>query len=320
MALPRVHRVVALAYPGVALFELSAVVEVFGLSRPELDVPWWYAMDVCAITPGPQKTNGGMALHVKHGLKAIKSADTVILPCWPVDDDVPVVVTSALQAAYARGARLVSICSGAFALAATGLLDGRRAATHWQYADKLARRYPLVDVDPEVLYVDDDDRLLTAAGSAAAIDLCLHLVRKDHGAVIANQVARRLVVQPHRDGGQAQYMDQPVASDDDARIHQVIGALDADLAQAVAVPDLAARAHLSTRQFSRRFQRVTGESPIEWLIGRRIAASLPLLESGDDPIDRVSGLVGFATVTTFRHHFRARMHTSPTAYRRAFRR
>ena len=315
----RVHRVVALACPGVALFELSAVVEVFGLARPELDVPWWYAMEVCAIQPGRQKTHGGMAIHVRHGLSAMKTADTVILPCWPVDQEVPHAVTAALLAAHHRGARLVSICSGAFALAATGLLDGRRVATHWRYADKLARRYPLVDVDPEVLYVDDDDRLLTAAGSAAAIDLCLHLVRKDHGAFVANQVARRLVVQPHRDGGQAQYMDQPVASDDDSRIHEVIGSLDADIAQPVAVADLAARAHLSTRQFSRRFHQVTGESPIEWLIGRRVAASLPLLESGDDSIDRVAGLVGFATVTTFRHHFRLRMHTSPTAYRRAFR-
>jgi AraC family transcriptional regulator, transcriptional activator FtrA len=319
MRATRAHRVVALAYPGVALFELSAVVEVFGLSRPELDVPWWYAMDVCAITPGPQKTSGGMAIQVDQGLDAMETADTVIVPCWPVDDDVPAAVTTALLAAHDRGSRLVSICSGAFALAATGLLDGRRAATHWLYADKLAQRYPRVNVDPAVLYVDDD-RLLTAAGSAAAIDLCLHLVRKDHGASVANQVARRLVVAPHRDGGQAQYMDQPVASDDDSRIHEVIGWLDADIARTVSVADLAARAHLSVRQFSRRFVQVTGESPIGWLINRRVAASLRLLESGDDPIDKVAGMVGFVTVTTFRHHFRLRMHTSPTAYRRAFRR
>ena len=319
MAATRAHRVVALAYSGVALFELSSVVEVFGLSRPELDVPWWYAMDVCAIVPGLQKTNGGMAIAVDQGLDAMARADTVVVPCWPVDDDVPEAVQLALRAAYDRGARLVSICSGAFALAAAGLLDGRRAATHWLYADKLAQRYPGVNVDPEVLYVDDDDRLLTAAGSAAAIDLCLHLVRKDHGASVANQVARRLVVQPHRDGGQAQYMDQPVARDDDSRIHEVIGWLDADIARSVSVSDLASRAHLSTRQFSRRFHQVTGESPMGWLINRRVAASLRLLESGDDAIDKVAGMVGFATVTTFRRHFRDRMHTSPTAYRRAFR-
>ncbi|HEX4428019.1 MAG TPA: helix-turn-helix domain-containing protein [Frankiaceae bacterium] len=318
MPATRAHRVVALACPGVALFELSAVVEVFGLSRPELNVPWWYAMEVCAMVPGPQKTNGGMAVTVDRGLDAMAGADTVIVPCWPVDDDVPAEVKTALRSAHEGGSRLVSICSGAFALAATGLLDGRRATTHWLYADKLAQRYPRVMVDPAVLYVDDD-RLLTAAGSAAAIDLCLHLVRKDHGAAVANQVARRLVVQPHRDGGQAQYMDQPVASEDDARIHEVIGWLDSDIAQPVSVSDLAARAHLSTRQFSRRFHEVTGESPIGWLISRRVAASLPLLESGDDSIDKVSGLVGFATVMTFRHHFRERMRTSPMAYRRAFR-
>jgi AraC family transcriptional activator FtrA len=319
MRATRAHRVVALASPGVALFELSTVVEVFGLSRPELDVPWWYSLDVCAITPGPQKISGGMAIQVDQGLDAMETADTVIVPCWPVDDDVPAAVKSALHAVHDRGSRLVSICSGAFALAAAGLLDGRRAATHWLYADKLAQRYPRVNVDPAVLYVDDD-RLLTAAGSAAAIDLCLHLVRKDHGAVVANQVARRLVVQPHRDGGQAQYIDQPVAGDDDSRIHEVIGWLDSDIARPVSVADLAARAHLSVRQFRRRFGSVTGESPIGWLVNRRVAASLQLLESGDDTIDKVAGMVGFATVTTFRHHFREQMHTSPTAYRRAFRR
>jgi AraC family transcriptional activator FtrA len=315
----RSHRVVALAYPGVALFELSVVTEVFGLDRPELDVPWWYDLRVCAIEPGTQPTAAGLALHVPYGLDALAAADTVVLPCWPVPDPVPDVVCTALRSAYQRGARVVSVCSGAFALAATGLLDGRRAATHWRYAAELARRYPAVTVDPDVLYVDDD-RLLTAAGSAAAIDLCLHLVRKDHGAAIANQVARRLVVPPHRDGGQAQFVEAPVAAEDDARIHDVIAWLTEDVARPVGVADLAARAHLSQRQFTRRFREVAGLSPMDWLIGQRIAASLPLLESGDDPVERIAGTVGFATAATFRHHFRSRLRTSPMTYRRAFRR
>jgi AraC family transcriptional activator FtrA len=314
----RSHRVVALTYPGVALFELSVVTEVFGLDRPELDVPWWYDLRVCAIEPGTQPTAAGIGLHVPLGLDTLATADTVVLPCWPVPDPVPDVALTALRSAYQRGARVVSVCSGAFALAATGLLDGRRAATHWRYAAELARRYPAITVDPDVLYVDDD-RLLTAAGSAAAIDLCLHLVRKDHGAAIANQVARRLVVPPHRGGGQAQFIEVPVAGDDDARIHDVIAWLNRDVAHPAGVAELAARAHLSQRQFTRRFREVTGESPMDWLIGQRVAASLPLLEAGDDPVERIAGTVGFATAATFRHHFRGRMHTSPTAYRRAFR-
>jgi AraC family transcriptional regulator, transcriptional activator FtrA len=313
-----VHRVVALANPG-ALFELSVVTEVFGLDRPELAAPWWYALRVCAVEPGRLPTAGGLALHVDLGLDALADADTVVLPCWPVPDPVPPALISALRAAHARGARVVSICSGAFALAATGLLDGRRAATHWRYAAELARRHPAITVDPDVLYVDEG-RLLTAAGSAAAIDLCLHLVRTDHGAHLANQVARRLVVPPHRDGGQAQFIEAPVATDDDARIHAVISWLTADVARPVGVAELAARAHLSERQFTRRFREVSGESPMDWLIGRRVAASLPLLESGDDPVERVAATVGFGTAATFRHHFRGRMRTSPTAYRRAFRR
>ncbi|HEV2373486.1 MAG TPA: helix-turn-helix domain-containing protein [Streptosporangiaceae bacterium] len=313
------HRIAALACPDMGPFELSIVVEVFGLSRPELDVAWWYSLDVCAVTPGPQPAVGGIAIDVRCGLAELTGADTVIVPGWPVGTAVPAVLRQALREARDRGARLVSICSGAFALAAAGLLDGRRAATHWRYADQLAREFPAVSVDPNVLYVDDGD-LLTSAGSAAGIDLCLHLVRKDHGAAIANHVARRLVVPPHRDGGQAQFIEQPVATDDDTRVHDVLAWLTSDLSRPVTVAVLAARAHLSERQFSRRFHRITGESPMEWLTGRRIASSLALLESRDDPVEHVAAAVGFASAVTFRHHFRARMRTSPTAYRRAFRR
>jgi AraC family transcriptional activator FtrA len=312
------HRVVALAYPGMSPFELGVVVEVFGLPRPELDVPAWYRLEVCAVRPGPQPAVGGITIDVQHGLEILADADTIVVPGWPVADDVPARLLQAVQAAASRGARMVSICSGAFVLAAAGLLDGRRAATHWRYADQLARAYPAVTVDPDVLYVDDG-AILTSAGSAAGIDLCLHLIRKDHGAVIANQVARRLVMPPHRDGGQAQYVEQPVAGDDDSRIHDVIAWLSGDLSRQATVADLAAKAHLSERQFTRRFRHVTGESPYDWLVGQRIAASLALLEAGDDSVERVATAVGFGTAVTFRHHFRLRLQTSPTAYRRAFR-
>jgi len=312
------HRIAALAYPGMGLFELSIAVEVFGLARPELDVPWWYTIEVCAASPGRQATWGGVALQVDSGLEAVAAADTVMVPGWPVDSAVPSELSAALFEAHERGARMVSICSGAFALAAAGILDHRRVATHWQYAERLARRYPSLTVDPDVLYIDEGN-LLTSAGSAAGIDLCLYIVRRDHGADIANRVARRLVTQPHRDGGQAQYIERPVPADGDARIHDVISWMDAHLTAEVSVADLGARAHLSQRQFTRRFRAATGQSPLEWLIGQRIAASLAYLDSGDLPVEWVAAKVGFANPVTFRYHFRARMRTSPQAYRRAFR-
>lgn len=305
-----------LTYPGVALFELSVVIEVFALPRPELAVEWWYELDVCAIKPGLQSAPG-LNLEVRKGLETFAAAGTVILPCWPPGRPVPASVQDALRSVHARGGRLVSICSGAFALAATGLLDGRTAATHWMHSEALARAFPRVRVDPGVLYVDDD-QVLTAAGSAAAIDMCLHLVRKDHGAAVANQVARRLVVPPHRDGGQAQFVESPVATEGDGRIHEVITWTGHHLNQVITVSDLAKRAHLSDRQFTRRFREVTGASPMDWLTGRRVAASLPLLEGGDDPIERIAAAVGFATAQTYRYHFRDRMKTTPLAYRRAF--
>lgn len=311
------HRVAVLTYPGVALFELSVVIEVFALPRPELTVPWWYDLEVCAIEPGRQATLG-LSLEVSKGLDAFAAAETVIVPCWPPDRPVPETVRNALLDVHDGGGRLVSICSGAFALAATGLLDGRTVATHWMHAGALARAYPRVRVDPGVLYVDDD-RVLTAAGSAAAIDMCLHLVRKDHGAAIANQVARRLVVPPHRDGGQAQFVESPVAVDGDDLVHDVIAWAEHNLGQPISVSVLARRAHLSERQFTRRFRQITGASPMDWLTGRRVAASLALLESGDDPVEYIAATVGFATAQTYRYHFRARIKTTPIGYRRTFR-
>jgi AraC family transcriptional activator FtrA len=287
------HHMAALAYPGMAPFELAIAIEVFGLERPELDVVSWYSVDVCAVEPGEHPAVGGITLTVPHGLDRLSRADTVIIPGWPVHEPVPEALSAAVRRAHERGSRVVSICSGAFVLAAAGLLDGRRAATHWQYAERLARTYPAVDVD---------------------------LIRRDHGAAVANQVARRLVVPAHRDGGQSQYVERPVAVGHDARIHDVIAGLEHSLTEPVTIGALARRAHLSERHFTRRFREVTGQSPIEWLLARRVDRSLELLERGDQSIDEIATVAGFANATTYRLHFRHRMNTTPSQYRRAFRR
>jgi AraC family transcriptional activator FtrA len=311
------HRVVALLAPGVAPFELGIVVEVFGLARPELDVPWWYELTVAAEHPGPlPSTAGGFGFAVDHGLEALEAADTVIVPGWHGEPSAEVL--EAVRAAHDRGARLVSICSGAFLLAAAGLLDGREAATHWRYAEPLARRHPEVRVNADVLYVDAGS-VLTSAGSAAGIDLCLHIVRRDHGSSIANAVARRLVIPPHRDGGQAQLIDLPMpAHPDDDPIASVMAWALERLDEPLDLAALAGRSYMSVRTFTRRFRRATGTTPGRWLLEQRVRASLPLLEETDASIEAVSGAVGFASAATYRHHFVSIMRTSPSAYRRTF--
>ncbi|MGX6600548.1 transcriptional regulator FtrA [Micromonosporaceae bacterium Da 78-11] len=309
-----------LAVDGMSLFETGIVSEVFGLPRPEFDVPW-YELTICAETPGPVRVVGGADLHTTHGLDEFAAADTLIVPgVADVHADPSPRLIAALRQAHRRGARIVSICSGAFALAGAGLLDGRRATTHWRYAETLRRRHPAVDVDPDVLYLDDGD-VLTSAGSAAGLDLCVHLVRRDHGPTIANAVARRLVVQPHRDGGQAQFIETPVAAGpDDDRVARSMDWALAHLTQPITVDLLARRAHMSTRTYLRHFARSTGTTPIRWLITQRIQASLPLLETTDAGIDQIAAAAGFETAVTYRHHFTAAMRTSPSAYRRSFRR
>ncbi len=313
------HRLTVLAYEGLSPFELGVATEVFALPRPELDVDWWYEFSVCAERPGALPALGGFELTVEHGLDELARADTIIVPGSPdVHGDPSEELVAALRAAHARGTRLVSICSGAFVLAATGLLDGRRAATHWRYAPLLARRYPRVHVEADVLYVDGDD-LLTSAGTAAGIDLCLHLVRTDHGADVANRVARRMVVAAHREGGQAQFIDLPVPArpaDD-----PVAGAMEwalGRLPERIGVDELARHAHLSPRQFSRRFRTATGASPGAWLLRRRLDAALPLLESSDEPVERVAARVGFPTPAAFRRHFARAYGVPPSAWRRSF--
>jgi AraC family transcriptional activator FtrA len=313
------HRVACLAFEGLAPFELGVAAEVFALARPELDVDHWYEFELCAPRPGPLRVVGGFSVVVPHGLEALERADTVILPGVPDPHvDPPEAVLGALRAAHARGARVVSICSGAFALAAAGLLDGLEAATHWRYAALLAERFPAVRVNADVLYLDAG-RVLTSAGTAAGIDLCLHLVRRDHGAEVANKVARRMVVSPHRTGDQAQYVEAPVAphphDDPVARVQE--WALER-LAEPIGVPDMARAAHLSTRTLTRRFAAATGSSPARWLLEQRIAASAAILERTDTPVEDVGPLVGIPSPAAFRRHFARLMGLPPSAYRRSF--
>jgi AraC family transcriptional regulator, transcriptional activator FtrA len=308
-----------LTYAGMSAFEIGIVTEVFGLPRPEFDIPW-YDLAICAEHPGPVPIIGGASLYTPHDLTAFAAAQTVIVPgVSDVNAGPSAELIAALRLAHQRGARIVSICSGAFALAGAGLLDGRRATTHWQYADLLRRRYPRVEVDPNVLYLAGPD-VLTSAGSAAGLDLCLHLVRQDYGAAIANAVARRLVIQPHRDGGQAQFIERPVtASRGDDRIARSMTWALEHLAKPITVATLARQAHVSERTYLRYFARATGTTPIRWLISQRIQASLALLETTGTPIEKIAAAVGFDTAVTYRHHFARAMRTSPTAYRRAFR-
>ncbi|MBN6057494.1 helix-turn-helix domain-containing protein [Nonomuraea sp. RK-328] len=315
---PPLPTVAVLAFDGMGPFELGCVVEIFGLTRPELGVPW-YDLRVCAETTRPLRAVGGFTLQAAHGLDVLAEADTVIVPGVPdVRGPESPGLVAALRRAHGRGARVVSICSGAFALAAAGLLDGREATTHWKYTDLLQRRFPAVRVNASVLYVDGGD-VLTSAGSAAGLDLLLHLVRADHGPGIANAVARRLVIAPHREGGQAQFIEAPVrpVEDDDAVARAMEWAL-SDLARPITVADMARVAHMSERSFLRHFRRRTGTTPLRWVISQRVAASLPMLEGTAAPVEEIGAAVGFDSPVTFRQHFSRTMRTSPSAYRRAF--
>src|SRR5688500_11368887 len=313
------HRVACLAFEGLAPFELGVAAEVFALARPELGVDRWYEFELCAPEPGPLRVVGGFSVVAPHGLEALARAETIVVPGVPDPyDDPPEAVLAALRAAHDRGARVVSICSGAFALAAAGLLDGREAATHWRYASLLAERFPAVRVNADVLYLDAGS-VLTSAGTAAGIDLCLHLVRRDHGAEVANRVARRMVVAAHRDGGQAQFIEQPVArAERDDPVGRASAHAPARLGDPPAVAARAPSAHLSPRQLERRFRAATGTSPGRWLTGQRVQASLPMLESGAEGVEAVADAVGF-TPAGYRRHFRARLGISPAAYRQRFR-
>lgn len=308
-----------LAYDGMTAFETGIVIEVFGLTWSDIDQPW-YELKICTETPDPIRVIGGATMTSPYGLAEFAAADTVVVPSVadPRAQTSPELI-DALRSAHRDGSRIVSICSGAFALAAAGLLDGRRATTHWRYADLLRERYPLVEVDPEPLYTDEGD-ILTSAGCAAGLDLALHLVRNDLGSSIANAVARRLVIQPHRTGGQAQYIESPMPPEPlDAPIARSLSWALEHLAEPIGVADLAGVAGLSPRTYLRHFVRETGSTPSKWLIAQRIQAALAMLETGDAPIEEIAIAAGFATPVTFRHHFTKAVRTSPSAYRRTFR-
>jgi AraC family transcriptional activator FtrA len=317
MSVPDRRRVAVLAYEGLGTFEFGIVVELFGLRRKNLPVKW-YDFEVCSLERGPIRATGGIRIEASAGLRSLRKAGTIVIPGWRDADEIPPEpLLRALRSAHAAGARLVSICSGVFVLAATGLLDGKRASTHWRYANRLASRYPQIRVEPDVLYVDEG-RILTSAGSAAGIDLCLHIVRLDYGAEIANEIARRLVMPPHREGGQAQYVRDPIRSAAAGGLAPVLAWAQSHLNQSLRVEDLARKAAMSPRTFARRFSDQTGTTPHQWLIHQRLLEAQRLLESTTESMDQVAQAVGLQTAATLRSHFARVLKTTPTAYRRQF--
>lgn len=312
--------VCVLAYDGQCTFEFGVAAEVFALPRPEMGLGW-YRYAVCGVEPGPLRAAGGLTVTPDGGLEQLAAADLVVVPGWRgIDAPVPEALVVALLAAHRRGARVMSLCSGIAVLAAAGLLAGRTATTHWRYADAVVARWPDIRLDPAVLYIDHGD-VATAAGSAAGIDLCLHVVRRDFGAAAANNVARRLVVPPHRDGGQAQFVPAPVPrAHEAARLGPLIDWLRTTLDQPHSVASLATRAGMSQRTFQRRFAETTGMAPGAWLLAERLRRACALLEDPSSPgLDAIAEACGFGTAATLRHHFRARFGRSPGAWRRSFR-
>ncbi|MGH3304728.1 MAG: helix-turn-helix domain-containing protein [Streptosporangiaceae bacterium] len=302
-------------------FELGLVCEVFGYDRTDEGLPA-HDFAVVAAEPGRLRSEVGFSLETGYGLDRLNTADLVVV--LPAADDRcdrvawPEPMLTALRTAVDRGARVLSVCTGAFAIGAAGLLDGRSCTTHWRHAATLARMYPAAKVDPAVLYVDDDP-IITSAGTASGIDACLYLVRKEQGSRVANAIARRMVVPPHRDGGQAQYIDRPVAEPACDTLGEVIEWLQRNLDRPVTVEQLAHLAAMSPRTFARRFRQETGTTPQRWLTGQRVLLAQQLLEDTDGTVEVIADRAGFGTAATFRHHFRARRATTPDAYRRTFR-
>ncbi|VVJ15926.1 Transcriptional regulator [Amycolatopsis camponoti] len=303
------HAVALAATDGMLSFELTIAAEVFG-EDPR------YGFSVCGSAP---VRVGRFLLEPDHGLERLARAGTVIVPGWAdVDADPPADLVEAVRAAHAAGARVASLCTGAFVLAAAGLLDGLRATTHWAHTEVLAARFPRVTVDADVLYVDNGS-VLTSAGKAAAMDLCLHLVRADHGPAAANAVARRLVVPPHRAGGQAQYVSTPIPARDDHPLAALLPWITARLDQPLTVEDLARQAKVSTRHLTRHFHAATGTTPLRWLLVQRIRRAQELLEKTDSGVDTIAAAVGMGTATTLRRHFNRTVGVPPDTYRRTFR-
>lgn len=314
------HTIAIVAFEGISPFHLSVPCIVFGDDLLKLGVPR-YRLLICGETIGPVATMSGFRIEVEHDLASLAKADTVIVPAWRDPDERPSgVLLQALKAAHARGSRVVGLCLGTFVLAEAGLLNGRTVSTHWAWAEEFKRSHPYVTLDQNALYIDDGD-ILTSAGTAAALDCCLHIVRRDHGAEIANRVARRLVVAPHRHGGQAQYIEKPLPTGGDqdqigAAINWAIEHLDEPLS----LDQLAARAGMSLRSFTRHFRKKTGTTFTQWLLNHRLAAAQRLLETGSCSIDNVAEMAGFGSTVSLRQHFSRTFSISPASYRRQFQR
>jgi len=311
------HRVVALAYDQLCTFEFGCVVELFALERPELGVNW-YEFFVCASEVGEIKAAGGIKVSVPYSLEIMDKADTIIVPGWrDADERPPQALLNKIQAAFQRGARICSICSGVFVLAAAGILKGKRATTHWRYADKLKKDFPSINVQTDALYIDEE-QIITSAGSAAGLDMLLHLVRKDYGSKVSNRVAQRLVVAPHREGGQAQFVPRPMPPDEKGKLAKLMDSVRARPSEVHTIKSMAQQALLSPRTLQRYFNDTVGMSPIEWLIKERVAIAKELLESPHIPLVKVAALAGFGSEESFRRHFRQHVATTPSAYRQRF--
>ena len=310
---------VAIAYDGLCAFEFGIATELFGLARPELDVPW-YQYRVVAASPGPIRALGGLTISATSNLRYVSKAGTIVLPGWKSkDEEPPANLLRAMRSAHANGARILSICSGVYVLAATGLLDGQSATTHWRYVEHFAAKFPTIDVKPNVLYVDNG-QTLTSAGSAAGIDLGLHLIRRDYGAAIAGEVARRLVMPPQREGGQAQFIrhTSTISDANDSGIANSISWALEYLHDDLTVAAMAEKAHMSRRTFARKFVDDTGTTPLAWVLTQRLRLAQRLLETTPNPLQEIATVSGFSSLETMRHHFRDSLGTSPSRYRAAF--
>jgi AraC family transcriptional activator FtrA len=311
------HKVAVLVYEELNAFDFGIAVGLFGLPHPESD--HWYSVSVCGLGKRPFQTSGGGYVVPRRGLAGLQQADTIVIPGWCNPDVLPSPrLVRMLRMAHQRGARLVSICGGAFVLAATGLLNGRRATTHWKFSDKLSKLYPQINVESDVLYVDEED-ILTSAGAAAGIDLCLHIIRKDFGTVAANSVARHLVVSPHREGGQAQFIDKPVGEQADTWLAHLLEWSQTNLHTEITIERLALEANVSRRTLSRRFVEATGLSPHRWITCLRVRRGKDLLETTALSIEEIAEQCGFQSGALLRHHFREQVKISPRTYRDHFR-
>lgn len=312
------RNVAVIALPEVAVFELGVVCELFGYDRTADGLPS-YDFAVCSIDGGPVPSRAGFDITVRHDLSRAEEADLVVVV--PFDNpafEPPAVVSEALRRAHDRGAWVMSVCTGAFALGAAGLLDGRRCTTHWLHAARLAQLYPAAIVDPDVLYVQDG-RILTSAGTAASIDAGLHLIRQEHSTAVATMIARRMVVPPHREGGQAQYIETPLKAIECETLQPVLNAVLATLDQPHTVDTMAALAHMAPRTFARKFRDETAATPHDWLTSQRMLLARRLLEDSDLGVDTIAERAGFGSAATLRHHFAQRLATTPQAYRGTFR-